>query len=297
MKRGIPFVRQREDWSVGIYRGDSPFNFPASQGTKNPVLTAEDVTDTSAKFVADPFLTRQNSTWYLFFEVYDRRSKQGDIGVATSYDAEKWTYEKIVLDEPFHLSYPYVFEWQQDYYLIPESHETNSIRLYKAIDFPFRWSFIDTLIEGRDFLDPSIAYFRERWWIFVSEVGNDTLRLYYSENLAGPWKEHPKSPIIRGDKNIARPAGRVLVYENRLFRYTQDGDPTYGNQIWAYEITALTNAIYREKKVKEAPILKADGSGWNAKAMHNIDPFQIGKNDWIAAVDGKGVYRVYGLNY
>jgi hypothetical protein len=295
--RGIPFVMQGRDWSIGIYHGDSPFNFKAFKNRINPVLIAEDVTDVPAKFVADPFLVEHNSTWHLFFEVYNKKSKHGDIAVATSNDATKWKYKHIVIDEPFHLSYPYVFKWQNNYFLIPESHETNSVRLYKAVDFPSQWTFLGTLIEGRDFVDPSIVYFKNKWWIFVSELSNDILRLYYANDLLGPWKEHLQSPIVIGDKNIARPGGRVLIYEDRLFRYTQDGDPTYGNQIWAFEITELTAEIYKEEKVKEDPILKADGSGWNAKAMHHIDPHQIGKNKWIASVDGKGIYRVFGFKY
>lgn len=297
MQRGIPFVKQKQDWSIGIYIGESPFKFPAPQHIRNPVLRAEDVTDVSAKFVADPFLINENSIWYMFFEVYNSKSKHGDIAVATSSDGTKWKYEQIVLDEPFHLSYPYVFKWKNEYYLIPESYETNSIRLYRAADFPSRWSFVGVLLEGRDFLDPSIVHFNDKWCIFASTVGNDTLRLYYADDLQGPWFEHAKSPIVEGDKNIARPGGRILEYNGRIFRYTQDAYPTYGNQIWAFEITLLTPTKYEEKKVSEDPIVKASGSGWNAKSMHHIDPHQVKKNKWIASVDGFGKYLVFGMRY
>jgi len=295
--RGVPFVKQSEEWSIGIYSGESPFIFPDSQNQKNPVLVAEDVTDVNAKFVADPFLVEENSTWHLFFEVYNLKSKQGDIAIATSNDAKKWEYKQVVLDEPFHLSYPYVFKWQDDYYMIPESFEANSVRLYKAIDFPSQWSFVTTLVKDQEFIDPSVVYFNDKWWLFVAITGNDTLLLYYADNLTGPWYEHSQSPIVKGDKNIARPGGRVLVYDDSIFRYTQDGDPTYGNQIWAFEITELTPTSYKEEKVSEAPILKASGAGWNAKAMHNIDPHQLEENKWIASVDGHGTYRVFGLKY
>ena len=70
--------------------------------------------------------------------------------------------------------------------------------------------------------------------------GNDLLRLYYANDLMGPWIEHPKSPIVAGDANIARPGGRVVVFDGRIVRYTQDDDPTYGNQVRAFEITELT---------------------------------------------------------
>jgi hypothetical protein len=181
--------------------------------------------------------------------------------------------------------------------MIPDTYESDSLRLYKADTFPDKWSFVTKLVNGKNFVDPSIIRFNGQWWIFVALTSNDTLRLYSAQTLTGPWHEHPQSPIIRGDKNIARPGGRVLIYDNRLFRYTQDADPTYGNQIWAFEITELSTSVYKEKIVGSNPILKASGSGWNAKAMHTIDPHQIGTNSWIAAVDGHGTYRVYGLQY
>jgi hypothetical protein len=297
-KRGIPFVAQREQWTIGIYTGESPFTFDPAQNKSNPVLTAQDVTDVPAKFVADPFLVEETSTWYLFFEVYNLKTKQGDLAVATSTNTRSWKYEQIVLDEPFHLSYPYVFKWQDDYYLIPESFEANSIRLYKATDFPTKWTFVKTLVEGGDFVDNSIAYFNNRWWLFAATTKNDTLHLFYADDLLGPWQEHPQSPIVEGNTHKARPSGRVLVYQDRLFRYTMDVNPPYGtHQVLAYEITELSPASYAEKLVSEDPVLMANGTGWTAQAMHQIDPHQIGQDEWIASVDGFGKYLVYGLQY
>ena len=30
----------------------------------------------------------------------------------------------------------YVFKWKNEYYMIPETYQASSVRLYKAIDFP-----------------------------------------------------------------------------------------------------------------------------------------------------------------
>src|SRR5688500_17863281 len=136
MGRGVPFVSRRQQWTIGIYRSDSPFHFNKLQGWINPLFKAEDVTDVPAKFVADPFLIKDNETFYLFFEVYNNDTQQGDLAVATSKNTWIWNYEKVILDEPFHLSYPYVFQSDGEHYLVPESFEDNSIRLYKADDFP-----------------------------------------------------------------------------------------------------------------------------------------------------------------
>ena len=76
------------------------------------MLTADDVNDVSASFVADPFMLIVNSIYYMFFEVFNKESNHGDIGLAISNDGKKWIYQQIVLDEQFHLSYPYVFIYQ-----------------------------------------------------------------------------------------------------------------------------------------------------------------------------------------
>lgn len=298
MKRGIPFVTQREQWTIGIYRSDSPFHYNALQGWINPLFRAEDVTDVPAKFVADPFLVKEGDMWNLFFEVYNLNTQQGDLAVATSKNTWTWKYQKLILDEPFHLSYPYVFKADDGYYLIPESYEDNSIRLYKADEFPTKWSFVKRLIEGRDYVDNSIVFYNGKWWLFSSVTSNDKLYLHYADSLTGPWQEHPMSPIVTDDLHKARPSGRLLVYDGKLYRFTMDVNPPVGtHQVMAYEITEITPTTYAEKLAQEAPVLVASGSGWNRDAMHQLDPVQVDENSWIASVDGFGKYWIFGWDY
>ena len=298
MKRGIPFVSQREQWTIGIYRSDSPFHFNKLQGWINPLFRAEDVTDVDAEFVADPFLVKEGEIWNLFFEVYNNATEQGDLAVATSKNTWIWHYEKVILDEPFHLSYPYVFKSNGDYYLIPESFEANSIRLYKADSFPTHWTYVKTLVDGRDYVDNSVIFFHDKWWLYSSVTSNDTLYLHYADSLMGPWKEHPQSPIVSQDVHKSRPSGRLLVYDGRLYRFTMDIDPPVGtHQVMVYEVIEITPTSYVEKLAQEAPIVKASGSGWNGQAMHQLDPVQIDLNSWIASVDGFGEYLIFGWQY
>ncbi len=290
-------ARMIDRWSVGIYKGSSPFNL-SSRNIKNPVLTYKDIKDVDAEFVADPFMVKEGPLWYMFFEVMNSRTQQGDIALATSMNGIDWEYKQIVLDESFHLSYPYVFKWKDDYYMIPESKKANSLRLYKAVEFPIRWKFMSRLLRGK-YVDPSLARYNGKWWLFAetNPQKRDTLSLYYADDLKGPWIEHPKSPVVKGDANIARPGGRVLVLGNRIFRFTQDDTPSYGNQVWAFEITKLSSLDYEENKLSKNPIVKASGSGWNEIGMHHIDPHQISKYYWIACVDGYEKVLVYRGTY
>jgi hypothetical protein len=230
-------------------------------------------------------MIRVDDVWYMYFEVLNADTEQGDIGLATSQNGLEWTYEQIVLDEPFHLSYPYVFEVDNVIYMIPESGEADSVRLYRAIDFPTEWSFETVLLEGY-FLDPTIFHHDGMWWLFAVTEATHTLRLFFADDLTSTWQEHPLSPIVIDDLNISRPGGRVVVIGDRIIRYAQDGDPSYGNQVWAFEITELTPSTYVEHAVEPA-VLEASGSGWNQYGMHHIDPHQVNEPDsWLAAVDG-----------
>ena len=275
-----------DEWSVGIYVGSSPLQLEPPGQFINPVLTGDDITDVDASFVADPFMIHRDTTWHMFLEVY---SDNGDIGHATSEDGLNWTYQSIVIDEDFHVSYPCVFEWQGEYYMVAETHEANAIRLYKATTFPHEWVYTGDLLTGA-YRDTTVFRHGEKWWLFTTEgaTRNDTLQLFYADDLLGPWQLHPLSPVVQNDPNIARPGGRVTLYDGRLFRYAQDDYPTYGNQLHAFEITDLSTTTYAEVGVTGNPILAADGLGWNASGIHHIDPHQLPDGTWLAVVDGIG---------
>jgi hypothetical protein len=191
-----------------------------------------------------------------------------------------------------------VFKGDDGYYLIPESYQANSIRLYKADEFPTKWSFVKTLVEGRDYVDNSIVYYNGKWWLFSSVTSNDKLYLHYADTLTGPWKEHPLSPIVSGNVHKSRPSGRLLIYNGKLYRFTMDVDPPVGtHRVMAYEITEITPDSYSEQLAQEAPVLVASGSGWNGQAMHQLDPVQMDENSWISSVDGFGKYWIFGWQY
>lgn len=275
-----------EVWSIGIYTGTSPFQLIDSKAIRNPVLRAQDVSDVEAKFVADPFMLIEGSKYYMFFEVLNKATNKGEIGLAESDNGFDWQYKSIILKEPFHLSFPYVFEWNNNIYLMPESGEDYSIRLYKASVFPTEWKYERTLIKGYRFADPTVVYYKKMWWLFVSLSDSDALYLYYSDSLEGIWIQHPKSPLITNNKHISRPAGRLILLDDKLYRFSQDCSPIYGNQVLAFEITELNADTYREMPVSTTPIIKGTKSGWNADGMHTVDPHAVGIHEWIACVDG-----------
>ena len=278
-----------DEWSIGIYAGVSPFALAAPADFSNPVLTRHSVTDATALFVADPFALKAHGQWYVFFEVMNQEHGKGEIGLAISSDCISWNYQGIVLAEPYHLSYPYVFEWMDAYYMIPESFMAGAVRLYKAIEFPSHWSFVGTLLCGPYYADSSVFRYDGKWWLFTDaspDAQHDTLRLFWAEEFTNSWQEHPRSPIVSGDPHVARPAGRINLFHETPIRYAQDCYPAYGTCVRAFEITELTTETYQERQIGADPIIQASGSGWNRSGMHHIDPHLTDGGQWIACVDG-----------
>ncbi len=280
-------VATTNDWSIGVYKGTSAWNFFQPPDILNPVLTANHVTDVKAEFVADPFWIKNGPTWYMFFEVMNSAVGRGEIGLATSRDCYNWKYDRIVLREPFHLSYPFVFQCGEEFFLVPESAAANRIALYRARDFPHSWEYIKPLVEG-PLADHALFRRGDTWWLFAGAQPqlDDSLRLFYADELTGPWTEHPKSPIVKGDARRARPGGRMLVLGETVIRYAQDCAPTYGRALNAFEISTLSKTDYQERAFSQKPVLWPGKGRWNLHGMHHIDPYKLREQEWIACVDG-----------
>ena len=166
-------------WTLGVYAGDSPLALRTAPGAANPVLRGSDVTDMDVDTLAHPFLVIRDNRYFVFFTAKHLASDKGGIAVAESRDGLTWKFRRTVIREPFVLSHPFVFEWKNEFYLVPEAHTETSVRLYKATSFPDRWQYAGNLLEGERFISPTLARFRDRWWLFTSPSGNETLRLFH----------------------------------------------------------------------------------------------------------------------
>jgi SAM-dependent methyltransferase len=283
---GLEVEQEQVVWSIGMYSGETLFDLNPTADALNPVITAQLVTDIPALFVADPFMIKVDQTWHMFFEVMNSETRRGEIGLATSHDGLAWDYQRIVLKEPFHLSYPYVFSVDGDYYMIPESFWAKAVRLYRGDPFPEKWSLVGPILEGA-WMDSSIFFHDGRWWMLTCPAtsDDDRLDLFYAEKMCGPWRAHQKNPILENDNQIARPGGRVVVVADKPIRFSQACFPQYGMTVRAFEITELTTTTYAERELCKSPILTGGKESWSQSGMHHIDPHQV-EGRWLACVDG-----------
>ena len=306
----------RMPWSIGLYAGSTPTKLEPLGDASRPILDASRVDDVPAHFVADPFAIECEGSWFLFFEVLRSDTGLGEIGLAVRDQvvrdqvvrdrvgpgdgsdptglATGWSYRGIVLREPYHLSYPslVVEPGNDEIYMVPETLDAGSVRIYRAVRFPEVWEPVADLVPGQ-LADPTIFFHAGQWWLFACSTPyqHDTLRLYGAESLLGPWREHPESPLIVGDRARARPCGKPIRWGRRLLRLAQDCEPIYGRRVRVFEILELSPTTYRERELPESPILEGTGHGWNALKMHHLDAHRWGEDPsagWLAFVDGRG---------
>src|SRR3989338_3957883 len=298
----IPFIEKQHRWSIGVFESRDDFRFYPAKGVKQPVIDIQHVTDAKAKFVADPFIVREKGRWHLFFEMFDAITKKGRIALAESEDGKRWDYRRVVLEEPFHLSYPFVFKHEGRYYLIPETGSQHAVRLYEAADFPLRWKYVKDLVAGERFVDSTLFYHDKKWWMLTGTgpLLEGTLSLYFAEDLMGRWQKHPSSPIARGYVAGARPAGRVIATGGRLIRLAQVGDIGsnllyYEKGVRAFEMVKLSSEEYEEREIFDTLFPKGlSRDSWNKGGMHHMDAHPMDNGRWLACVDGFRYVYLFG---
>lgn len=205
------------------------------------------------KFWADPFPIEVDGSHFVFFEEFDYRENKAHISMIRLKRGEVPSAPLKVLERPYHLSYPFIFEWQGERYMIPETGRNNTVELYRCRKFPDLWEFDRVLLEARNPTDATLVEHDGRWWMFVNieepgvTVNWEELHLFYAESPLGPWHPHRRNPV-KSDVRNSRPAGHLFTWDNTLFRPAQDCSRRYGYGTVINRVTKLTPDDFCEEE-------------------------------------------------
>lgn len=242
----------------------------------------------SDRFEADPFVVREGERWWMFYEEFPWATRRGRIAVREMGPGGPVGEAKVILEPPTHLSYPFVFRHEDQWYLMPESNESKRLDIYRATDFPWSWERHATLLDPFDGVDATLHRHSDgRWYLFANlgEPGisyDEELHIFVSDSPFGPFSPHPENPVV-ADVRRARMAGRLYQSGGQLIRPAQRCAPLYGSGLVLHVVEELSPAAYRERVVQEL------SPTWNDSlvGLHTINA-----EDGLSVIDLQRAVRI-----
>ena len=197
-------------------------------------------------WAGDPHAIEENGKTFVFAELYDRILRRGVIGCC-ELDAQGPTPWKIVLKQPFHLSYPHLLRQGEDIYMIPESYVGREIAVYKAVHFPERWEKVKVLKSEWVTVDSTVfGYDRRSWMLTLQFDKNHEKLVLFSVDHSGLSSN---GLVVSVDDVNKRPAGYFFADGERLIRPAQDCSESYGCALNLYEVEQVSEEAYSEQLI------------------------------------------------
>lgn len=246
-KRAMEKSYLKEQWFIAIRKKSAfdPYSFTNSD--------FKVIEPPSERFFADPFIINYEDKDYIFFEDLAYSDNKGVISCIALDKYGNYSEPRVVLERDYHLSYPFIFNHDNKIYMMPETLQNNTIEIYEAEEFPYKWKLKKVLLKDIKAVDATIFRYDQKYWMFAN-IANaedsmlEDLHLFYSDSIFGDWQEHSKNPVI-SDMKSSRPAGRVFSHNDKLIRPSQETSVRYGYALNFNRIDVLTETDYKETKI------------------------------------------------
>lgn len=247
LKRMAEKLAYYETWSLA-------YHFKTNPNGNESLHRFTKLVPPKGHFWADPFPIKVNDRYFVFFEDFIYSEGKAVIAMMELKKDSSHAEPVTVMRCDYHLSYPFLFEWQDSLYMIPESGGNNTVDLYRCTAFPLEWKKESVLLEADNPSDATLIEHEGKWWMFVNvqapgvTVNWEELHLYVSDSPLGPWVAHEQNPV-RSDVRNSRPAGHLFYQDGQLIRPAQDCSRRYGYATALNRIIKLSAEEFREEEV------------------------------------------------
>ena len=119
------------------------------------------------RFLADPIAIEHAGRTVLFVEDFNHDRQKGVISAVEFAATGPIGLVRCVLEEPWHLSYPFVLALNGCVWMIPESSANREVALYRADPFPNRWVKEATLLRDVPATDATVVVHEGRYWLLT----------------------------------------------------------------------------------------------------------------------------------
>lgn len=227
----LPFFA--ESWNVAYRKKQNGIPFMISE---MPYIL---IKNSFRYWAADPFLFETGKDVFVFAELYDYVLRRGTIGYY-QINAKKPRWIPVI-QEKYHLSFPFIYVINDEIYILPEASESNSLYRYRAVDFPQKWVKEAPIFENVKFADTTP----------ISEYGYDLALTYDLENSSLKilcFSENTEGLLFQDIEGVRRPAG--FIDKKMGLRAAQDCHEDYGRGIILYRFELLKNKFFYEYEYK-----------------------------------------------
>lgn len=270
-------------WRVGWRRLGGPDLFDLKAHPESGWIS---LPDDGERFYADPFPILRQGKLTLFVEDFVHKAGKGIISAVEFGPDGPLGTPVPVLEQPGHLSYPFVFERDGEVWMVPENWQSGRVDLYRATAFPGGWVRETTLLDDIVASDATLIEHQGQWWLFatVRDGGgafSDALHLWVAPDFRGPFTPHPRNPVLI-DIASARPAGRMIARDGALLRPVQDCRRGYGKALGLARVTRLDMDGYEQS----VDAIIGAGPLWPGRRLHTLN-----SADGFEFIDGSAMAR------
>lgn len=203
---------------------------------------------------ADPFVAHHAGRNFLIFEIDNHTKPKGYIGACEIFADGSYGEVRTVLNCDYHLSYPFIFLHENQWYMIPETSANHTIELWQAIDFPFSWQKKQILINHIEAVDTTLYFDGNIYYLLTSTKINskkfgNRLDIFISDNLfSNHWLSHSNNPV-KQNLLYERPAGNLFTVDGKLYRPVQDSIKRYGGAMEIRRVLEINRNNYQETTI------------------------------------------------
>ena len=235
------------------------------------------------KWFADPFiLDYDEKIIHLLVEEFDFKVHRGRIAMLT-VDRKMWlvTECKILLDLPTHLSFPMIWQENDQIYVCPENYHSGGWSIYQYDSEKKELVFLKQIINEK-LTDATIWKNNNDYFLFSTYFptpNGKKLTIWKADELMGSYK---KEQEIVFDENIGRNAGSIFNYKGIMIRPAQESNYSYGHAL-VFQKMSLTDGKFVFEEL--------------SRINSNHKKYREGMHTFNQHVNGMAVLDVKGWRY
>lgn len=255
------FIYELEkDWQIGV--ATAPVSSYLSGG---PLPAIHWLSSPRGVMWADPFGVERDGRFYIFYEEMVYAKNKGTINCIILDKQYREIERKVIMDGPYHMSYPYLIQHDGVDYMLPETCGADKLTLYRSVKWPYEWKEEKVLL-NTPCIDTVLFHQAGYWWLVYTKKGErDGNEVYYirrNTDMMDGWETCAEQRVDGGRYN-SRSGGSVFEAGGRLYRVTQNCTDSYGQSLVINEIKDLTEGSYREEAVLEVRNPSPDSYGFH----------------------------------